>query len=62
MHKCPKCNFQNNKLIKQWDYGPNKIPEAKVHVERYKCMKCGSTYRAWIGRNKTTVVLESKKK
>jgi rubredoxin len=58
VYKCPKCHQENNAIIKEWDYGPLKNPAAKVHVERYRCKKCGVTYRAWIGRKKVKVVKE----
>jgi uncharacterized Zn finger protein len=58
MYKCPNCGQDNNEIIKEWSFGPKEKPSAKVHVKRYRCNKCGTIFRAWIGNKSVKVVKE----
>jgi len=40
MVKCPECNKEAMKLVKEWDLSP------KVHIKMYEC--CGKKIREYI--------------
>jgi transcriptional regulator NrdR family protein len=40
MVKCPKCNTENTKPTKEWNY-------ATFHVEKFDCSKCEAKFREY---------------
>lgn len=45
MAKCPKCNADVAKPVKEWNIQPKQKKGPKVHITLYECPNCKTRFR-----------------